>query len=63
LEGCDVRGFVLVAAIIVTAVLAFQIAGRSNAFGDQFRQLAARHSYAKENAMLAAALWIVWLPM
>jgi hypothetical protein len=57
------RGFVLVAAIIVTAVLAFQMAGRSNVFGDQFREIAARHSYAKENAMLAAALWIVWLLM
>ena len=53
---------VYIAAIAMTAVVAFQIACRSGAFGSGMAGLAARHSHIRNgNIALAAVLWALWL--
>lgn len=52
----------LVAAIIITLVAAFQGAGRLRAFGIATMETAARHWQARAgNTALAAILWLAWL--
>jgi len=53
---------ILIAAIIMTAVVAFQFACRLGAFGHGMAELAVRHSHIRNgNIALAAVLWALWL--
>ena len=53
---------ILIAAIVMTAVVAFQFACRLGAFGQGMVGLAAQHSHIRNgNIALAAVLWVLWL--
>jgi hypothetical protein len=51
----------LIAAIVMTAIVAFQFACRGGAFGPRMQELATRHSRMNVNIVLAAVLWAAWL--
>src|SRR5262245_15551551 len=59
--GVAMSVVVLIVAIILTAIVAFQIAARSGALGPRMPELAARYSHLGGNIALAVILWALWL--
>ena len=50
----------LVAAVLATGAVIFQVAARLGTFGSNLQEAAVRYSHMRTNIILGAVLWIAW---
>jgi hypothetical protein len=50
----------LIAAVLATGAVIFQVVARLGAFGPHLQEAAVRYSHMRTNIILGAMLWVAW---